>query len=455
MKKYRLFFIALLISSGLFAQDWVSLFNGENLEGWTQLGGKATYHVEEGTIIGTTVSNTPNSFLTTNKKYGDFILEFEIWVDPQLNSGVQIRSNSKPDYYKGTVHGYQVEVDPSPRAFTGGIYDESRRGWLYPLSRNPKGRKAFRNGVWNKVRIEAIGTTIRTWVNKIQCTHLVDDLTAEGFFGLQVHSIGGNDQAGVTVRWRNIRILEKDLATEQWPEDPAVPQISFLTNQITPVEKRQGWRLLWDGKTTKGWRSAKADHFPKEGWAMEDGVLKVLATDGGESTGGGDIITEEIFSDFELVLDFKITKGANSGIKYLVDEALNQGAGSAIGCEFQILDDQNHPDAKQGVNGNRTLGSLYDLIAADNLNTPGRSKQFKGLGQWNRARIVCRNGKVEHWLNGEQTVTYDRHTQLFQALVAYSKYQKWKDFGQWPAGRILLQDHGDEVHFRSIKIREF
>lgn len=455
MKKYPLCLLALFLCAELFAQAWTPLFNGKNLDGWTPLGGKANYQVEAGAIVGTTVSNTPNSFLTSNKTYGDFILELEILVDPSLNSGIQIRSNSNADYYKGTVHGYQVEVDPSPRAFTGGIYDESRRGWLYPLSRNPKGRKAFQNGKWNKIRIEAIGSSIRTWVNGIQCAHLVDDLTAQGFFGLQVHSIGPNDKAGATVRWRNIQILEKDLAQYSWATDPEVPQISFLINQITPWESRKGWRLLWDGKTSQGWRSAKQKNFPENGWQIQDGVLTVLASDGTDSSGGRDIITEEVFSDFELVLDFKINKGAHSGIKYFVDETLNQGTGSAIGCEFQILDDRNHPDAQQGVNGNRTVGSLYDLIAAENLNTIDRSKQFKGVGAWNRARIVSKNGKVEHWLNGEQTVAYDRHSQVFRALVAYSKYKKWPDFGQQPSGHILLQDHGDKVSFRSIKIREF
>lgn len=419
------------------------------------MGGKADYKIENGAIVGHSKKGTPNSFLTTEKRYSDFILEYEVLVDPTLNSGVQIRSNSYPDYQDGRVHGYQVEIDPSARAFTGGIYDEARRGWLYPLSRNPKGRAAFENGVWNKFHVEAIGNTLKVWVNGIQCSHLVDGVTAEGFIGLQVHSIPASAEAGTTVKWRNLRILETDLAANSWDDDPEVPQISFLLNELTDWEKRKGWRLLWDGKTSKGWRGAKLDHFPEKGWEMDGGVLTILGTNGGESTGPGDIITEEAFSDFELELEFLITEGANSGIKYFVDPKLNKGAGSAIGCEFQILDDKKHPDARMGVNGNRTVASLYDLITAENLNTPGRDKQFKGVGAWNHARIVSRNGKVEHWLNGEQAVEYDRWSQTFRALVAYSKYKDWENFGQWPAGHILLQDHGDTVHFRSIKIREF
>ena len=230
--------------------------------------------------------------------------------------------------------------------------------------------------------------------------------------------------------------------------------MSYLKNELTEWEKRNGWRLLWDGATPAGWRGAKLDEFPESGWQMKDGELTVLATDGGESTGPGDIVTTSNYSNFELELEFKITEGANSGIKYFVDPSLNKGQGSAIGCEFQILDDQRHPDAKMGVNGNRTVGSLYDLITAENLSVPGRGKQFKGIGKWNKARIVSRDGKVEHWLNNEKIIEYDRNSQIFKALVAYSKYKDWPNFGRWPEGSILLQDHGNEVSFRSIKIRE-
>ncbi len=434
--------------------NWKNLFNGSDLEGWHVKNGTAPYTVENGEIVGTTVANSPNTFLCTDQTFSDFILEFEINGDNEINSGVQFRSLSNPDYQNGRVHGYQCEIDPSPRAFSGGIYDEGRRKWLYSPTRNDKARKAYRTGEWNHVRIEAIGQNLRTYINGVMISNLVDDLTAEGFIGLQVHSIRDAELAGREIRWRNIRILTDNPGMYAKSVDPMAPEISFLTNKLSADEMRKGWRLLWDGQSSEGWRGAKLDAFPTDGWTIADGILTIEKTDGGEATGPGDIITVDKFSNFELELEFKITEGANSGIKYFVDPGLNKGAGSSIGCEFQILDDKVHPDAKKGVRSNRTLGSLYDLIAAKNLSYDG-TKRFNGIGEWNKARIVSNNGKVEHWLNNELVVTYDRYSQIFEALVNYSKYKDWPNFGRFPEGHILLQDHGDTVHYRSIKIREF
>ena len=188
---------------------FVPLFDGKSLDGWTQRGGKANYKVTDGVILGSSIPNTSNSFLCTEKDYGDFILEYEFKVDPTLNSGVQIRSNSLPDYKNGRVHGYQVEIDPSGRAWSGGIYDESRRGWLNNLKENEPARKAFKQNEWNHYRIIAKGDSIKTWINGVPAADLTDDMTAEGFIGLQVHGVGGRTEP-IQVRWRNIRL--KDLS---------------------------------------------------------------------------------------------------------------------------------------------------------------------------------------------------------------------------------------------------
>lgn len=461
--RIQLLALFLMVSSGLSgsltaqADDgWRDLFNGKDLSGWEKRNGTAEYMVRNGVIVGTTETKTPNTFLCTKETFSDFILELEIWGDAAINSGIQFRSNSLPEYKNGRVHGYQAEADPSQRAYSGGIYDEGRRGWLYPLSLNPEARTAYKLGQWNTYRIEAVGHELRIWVNGVNTANVVDDMTASGFIGLQVHGIGNDEEkAGREIRWRNIRIKTDNLEADRWPMAPHAPELNYIPNTLTEYEVSKGWRMLWDGKTTEGWRSARAQEFPEKGWEIEDGVLSVLESDGGESTNGGDIITRDKFSSFELMLEFKITEGANSGIKYFVDPEINKGPGSSIGLEYQILDDKEHPDAQKGVKGNRTLASLYDLIPAGNLSVPGRNKPFRGVGEWNQARLIVKGNHIEHWLNGFKVLEYERSTPMYRALVAYSKYEKWPGFGELPQGHILLQDHGNLVSFRSIKIREF
>jgi hypothetical protein len=180
---------------------------------------------------------------------------------------------------------------------------------------------------------------------------------------------------------------------------------------------------------------------------IRDGVLTVLPSDGREGGVGGDIITVAKYSDFELKADFRITPGCNSGIKIFVDPELNKGPGSSIGLEYQILDDALHPDAKLGRDGNRTMGSLYDLYP------PARDKHMNPMGEWNSARIISSGPHVEHWLNGQKILEYTRFTPEFRQRVKESKFKVWPNFGELHEGYILLQDHGSEVSFRNIKIR--
>lgn len=473
ISKITLLAVSILAAQQALADDgWVDLFNGKDLTGWTQKTGRATYSVEDGCIVGTmhVPGGGTNSFLFTTKNYDNFIVELDFKVDPRVNSGLQIRSAYADEPVrtewqgktirvpKGYVYGYQVEIDTDMKGktFTGGIYDEHRRGrYLWPDDgpNGPHGkeftavnRQITNPNGWNHLRVEAVGDHIKTYLNGVLRTDLHDAMTASGFFGLQVHSSNDKSAEGAQVRFKNIRMKEVT-ETAEAPEPPP--------NTLTEEEKADGWQLLWDGKTTEGWQSAIEPGFPKEGWEIRDGELMVTNNNGGESQHGGDIITTKRYSSFELKVDFKLTPGCNSGIKYLVHPKLSaitgQGkpapVGSAIGLEYQLLDDLRHPDAKLGRNGDRTLGSLYDLIPAS------KDKKPNPIGEWNHALIIVNGNHVQHWLNGQKILDYERNTPEFDEHVAQSKFHAIQGFGDWPDGNILLQEHGSRVAFRNVKIK--
>ena len=445
MKKLPVFVALVLLVSAAYAKKsdgWQLLFNGKDLTGWHQLNGKADYRVDNGEIVGTTVLNTPNSFLATDKDYGDFILELDLKVANGMNSGIQFRSISKPEINNGRVHGYQCEVDPSARAWSGGIYDESRRGWLYPGELNPTAKSAFKLGAWNHYRIECVGNSIRTWINEVPVAYLLDDMTASGLIALQVHSIGSKDEVGRQIRWKNIRIKTTDLKATETPD---VFVVNLLPNTLSQAEKEQGWKLLFDGKTINGWKAAGQETFPSEGWKVVDGTLMAMPNRPETPVKGTDIVTDEKYSAFELQFEFNFAEGANSGVKYFTGNG-----GINVGLEYQVLDDKNHPDAKLGAVGNRTMSSLYDLIPSDK-----QPRFTKSFGEWNIGRIVVYpDNRVEHWLNGIKVVEYVRGSNIYKALVARSKFAAFEGFGMVKEAPIMLQYHQDQVKFRSIKIRK-
>ena len=426
---------------------WTSLFDGESLEGWKPLGGEAEFVIEDGAIVGISKINTPNTFLSTEQEFGDYILELDLKIEDETsNSGVMTRGQY--DVEKNRVFGYQIEADPSERAWSGGLYDEARRGWLYPLSLNPEAKSAFKMGEYNHYRIEAIGNEIKTWINGQPVAYVVDDVDSKGFIGLQVHSIGNNpDHAGRKTYFKNIKVQTENLSPKPFEKGHYV--VSTIDNSLTDYEKEDGWKLLFNGVNSDGWVGAYKDEFPTKGWRISDGVLTIAESDGSESETYGDIVTKDEFSAFDLSFQFKLTEGANSGVKYFVTLS-EHNTGSAIGLEYQILDDEKHPDAKMGRDGNRTLASLYDLIKADKP-----SRFVKNIGEWNQGRVVVYpNNHVEHYLNGVKVLEYDRGSEEYRKLVSESKYKVWENFGEAEKGHILLQDHGNKVSFKSIKLKE-
>lgn len=332
---------------------WEPLFDGKTLTGWKQLGGKALYVARDGAIVGTSIRGTPNSFLCTEKTYGDFILEMELKVEPPLNSGVQIRSNSLKQYRKGRVHGYQVEVDPSERAFSGGIYDEERRGWLADLKDNEAARKAFKVGEWNHYRIEAVGDSMKTWVNGIAAADLVDSMTLTGFIGLQVHSVKRKEP--LTVRWRNIRI--QDLGSHVWAP-------------------------LCDGRSLEGWHT-----LPGGKWEVQDGVI--VATSSKDEKRHGMLVTDKRYGDFTVRLKFKAVQG-NSGFYFRVDKV--ESNVGVHGFQAEI-------DANNDIGGLYETGGRAWVVKPK----PEEVKKFFKPQQWNQMTVSAHGRRIVVHVNGHKT----------------------------------------------------
>ncbi len=452
MKKYFAILIAFgFITTNGYTQStgWVYLFDGKTLNGWKRLAGTAEYSVENGMIVGTTVLHSGNTFLATEKEYGNFILELDVKIESvNGNSGIQTRSHYDPSGHngKGLVYGRQVEVDPSSRKWSGGIYDEGRREWLYPLALNTTAQNAFKSNKFNHYKIECIGNEMKTWLNGVPAAYLVDTIDNKGFIALQVHQISDSTEVGKKIYFKNMRIKTSSLQSSPFPAGVYV--VNFVPNTLTSYEKQNGWKLLFDGKTSNGWIGAYKKTFPEKDWVVKDGTLTVLESGGEQGGQGGDIVTTDEYKAFDLSFEFKLTPGANSGVKYFVTLS-EHNTGSAIGLEYQVLDDSLHPDAKLGRNGDRTLASLYDLIPSN------KQKRFiRPIGEWNIGRIIVYpDNKVEHYLNGIKVLEYVRGSKEYRDLVAISKYKIWKDFGEAPKGHILLQDHGNTASFRSIKIK--
>lgn len=392
--------LAIACSGGAYGAEFVPLFDGKSLDGWVQRGGKAKYSVVDGMIVGETVPNTPNSFLCTAKDYGDFVLEYEFKIDEELNSGVQIRSHSKPDYRNGQVHGYQVEIDPDqdprkhggvdrPRLWTGGIYEEGRRGWLNDLFENDAARVAFKAGEWNHIRVHAFGDWIRTWVNGVPAADLRDSLEQSGFIALQVHGIG-NSQAGPWhVSWRNLKI--KDLG-------------------------RHEWRPVFDGKSLGGWKA-----LPGGEWTVEDGAI--VGRSPKSEARHGILLSDKTYGDFALRAKFRVHSG-DSGFYFRSDPV---GSGVAVNG-FQV-----EVDSSQETGGLYETGGRGWVVKPSEAEIP--KKNYRP-GEWTDLSLSANGGRVVVQINGVKTAELKN------------------DPGR-KKGRIGLQLHGGQdmhVDFKAIEV---
>lgn len=348
----------------LAAEELQPIFDGKTLDGWVQRGGKAKYTVADGVIVGTTVKGTGNSFLCTQRDYGDFILELEIKADPALNSGVQIRSHCfdhETAYDHGAtqikipanrVHGYQVEVDNRPeRSWSGGIYDEARRAWLFPLATNSPAGRAFKFGEWNQYRIRCVGSSIKTWINGVPAADLIDTATLNGFIGLQVHA---TDKEGLQVCFRNIRL--QDLGTHTW--NPVLREDNFDSGHI----------------------------IGKGEWKIENCVIH--ATHSKEEKEYGHLVSNSTLSDFTVRMTYKAVKG-NSGLYFRVEET---GASGLSGFQAEI-------DAEKDA------GGLYETNGRGWVSQPSPEdvkKWFKPQ-DWNLMTVTAMGRRIVVEVNGHKT----------------------------------------------------
>ena len=392
-----------LLSSGLLAalatplsaqaDGWTSLFDGRTLDGWTQRNGTATYEVKDGAIVGTTVKGSPNSFLCSDRFYGDFELEFDVkLMDDRLNSGVQIRSHSFPTHNKARVHGYQVEISTNGHA--GFVYDEARRGWLSTDRDDPLRRAAFRSGEWNRYRVICLGPTIRTWVNGVQIANIVDSVSPSGFLGLQVHSVGGDPKWQVA--WRNLRIRE--------------------------LGDGGGFAPLFNGKDLTGW---KVNENPKS-VRVEKGALVVQGERAHVFYDGP--VYHHDFKNFELRALVMTRKNANSGIYF--HTKFQKDGWPARGYEVQVNNSQGDW---------RRTGGLY---AVDDVKeAPAQDDKWFLM----EVRVVGKNVTVK--VDGKVTVDYTepdgvKRDQGFEGRLI-------------DRGTFALQCHdpGSEVHYKDIAVR--
>jgi 3-keto-disaccharide hydrolase len=422
------------------AEPWKVLFDGKSTDAWRGFR-RDTFPskgwvIEDGALK--TVLGGDRCDLMTKDRYKDFELELEWRLTPGGNGGLfyDVAETDNEAYFTGPE--IQILDDAghadgkNPKRTAGSLYDMIA----------PVGKKLKPVGQYNQYRIVKKAGHVEHWVNgtkvveyQLGSPELTKLIAASKFKDMPLFAKEGQgyiaiQHHGQEAWYRNIRIR---------PLSPVIAGSPAPHNVLTASEKRAGWRLLFDGKTTAGWRGFKKMEFPKEGWTVKDGAIVKLAKGTGDSRGAGDIVTVDTFDDFDLRFEWRVSPGANSGVKYLVTEERS----GPIAHEYQVIDDDKHPDAKIGAH--RQTAALYDAF-------PASGKVLQPVGEFNQSRILVKGNKVEHWLNGKKVLAYELDSEELKAAKAKSKFKDEAGWGSKLKGRILLQDHGDEVAFRDIKI---
>jgi len=360
----------------------ITLLEDDALSMFEIKGGTAEYSLDNQILAGTAVWDSPNTFMTTKEKYSDFILDFSVKVDPRLNSGVQIRSEVFTDENgQETLRGYQVEIDPSTRAWSGGIYEERGRGWIGNLSNNQQGREAFKRDEWNAYHIEAIGNSIRVWVNGINTVNLLDNQASEGVIGFQVHSIYNEDHIGAKVQWKDIQLRTKKLDGFINPTDKLAKEINLVPNELSTQEKKVGWKIF------------DRDNVPMQDPGME---LTPWYLGKDQFCSGQNTMQllrlQSVTGNFELKFEYQIQEGGMAQLNYgYVDDPYS----------YMLTDDANIP---KDTYGHLKAGSIANFVEAANLSNPDREKAMRSLDQWSQAHIIVEGDNVKHWLNNNLVV---------------------------------------------------
>jgi hypothetical protein len=379
---------------------WRDLFDGQSLDGWQKLNGSAPYRVVDGAIRGINVLQSPNSFLATEAEYSDFVLEFEARSQGMANSGVQFRTEAAPGTWSGVI-GYQLDIDPTERRWTGGIYHEGVHRWRHSMARKPDCRAAYRHGEWNSYRIEAVGAVIASWVNGVACAHMAGDHHERGVVALQIHDIGVDESlVGSYTEWRDLRLLPDPEPADLWQARRFAHVEGWLTDRLVEAELTEGWEFIDFG--------------------TERPVLNLNA------------------STFELVMDVRVDGEVTGQLDYVYVRGTQQCAGA-----YRIANDEVFGDVQSAT---LLMGSVTDRLAAMNLSEPGRPKRVYSGDRLNRVRLVLNERQVQHWLNGVLVAEYPACDDVIADVSELVRSDRT------PPVRIALQINGDDVEIGRVRL---